>query len=488
MTSMTKKSENGGSGPPGIAKIPAGVRGLDEVLNGGVPKGAMTLISGGPGSGKTMLGLEFLVRGAMAGHPGILLTFEETELALKNYAAGFGWDLAEFESKGLLAIVSARIQPDAVLSGDFDLRGVIGILRQKADAMTAEQVVVDAPDVFLRLLNDIAKERAELHLLHEWLREAGMTTLMTVKSRTDQALASHYDFLDYMAECVIHLDQRVQEQVATRRLRVIKYRGSAYGRNEYPFGITDKGIWIIPVTQASLRHASLGEGLSSGVDQLDEILGGGYRRNSCTLLTGNSGTGKTTFACAFALSMVSLGERILYLDFEESWDALVSCMLSPGLDLRPARDSGKLKFISHMPESQGIEEHLIQAFRAIEAFEPHHLIIDAISACRRMGSEHAAFDYLLRIIDHCKQRGITTLLTNLTSTMDPGREITGIDLSSVIDTVIVLRNIEKRGRFVRDLGVLKSRGRAHSSRIHAFRITHKGIEIEIGGKEGDHVE
>jgi circadian clock protein KaiC len=175
--------------------------------------------------------------------------------------------------------------------------------------------------------------------------------------------------------------------------------------------------------------------------------------------------------------MVSVGERILYLDFEESWDALVSCMLSPGLDMRLAMDSGKLKFLSNMPESQGIEEHLIQAFRAIEDFNPQHLIIDAISACRRMGSDHAAFDYLIRIIDHCKQRGITTLLTNLISVMGPDREITGIDLSSVIDTVIVLRNVEKQGRFIRDLGVLKSRGRAHSSRLHEFRITDNGIEI-----------
>jgi circadian clock protein KaiC len=240
------------------------------------------------------------------------------------------------------------------------------------------------------------------------------------------------------------------------------------------------------VTQANLRHAGLGESLPSGVDKLDEILGGGYRRNSCTLITGNSGTGKTTFACAFVLSMATLGERVLYLDFEESWEALVSCMLSPGLDMRPAMSSGKLKFISQMPESQGIEEHLIQAFRTIEEFEPQHLIIDAISACRRMGSDQAAFDYLIRIIDHCKQRGITALLTNLTSTLAPDREITGIDLSSVIDTVVILRNVEKQGRFKRDMGVLKSRGRNHSSHIHEFRITDKGIEIERTG--ADHVE
>jgi len=481
ITSMTNIPSDEGSGSPGIAKISVGIRGLDEVLNGGVPKGAMTLICGGPGTGKTMLGMEFLVRGAMAGHPGIMVTFEETEMALKDYAFGLGWDLAKLESKGLLTVVSARIPPEALHSGDFDLRGIINILLQKAGSMKAERVVVDAPDAFLRLLGDMPKERAELHLMQEKLQKAGMTVLITVKMRTDRASSSHYDFLDYMADCVIHLDQRVQEQVSTRRLRVTKYRGSTYGRNEYPFGITNQGTWIIPITQASLKHAGLGESLSSGVNQLDEILGGGYRRNACTLLTGNSGTGKTTFACSFALSMFSQGERVLYLDFEESWDALVSCMLSPGLDMRPAKDSEKLKFISQMPESQGIEEHLIQAFRAIEDFEPQHMIIDAISACRRMGSDQAAFEYLIRIIDHCKQRGITTLLTNLTSVMAPGQEITGIDLSSVIDTVIVLRNAEKHGHFVRDLGVLKSRGRAHSSRIYDFRITNNGIEINEKG-------
>jgi circadian clock protein KaiC len=245
-------------------------------------------------------------------------------------------------------------------------------------------------------------------------------------------------------------------------------------------------MWIIPVTQASLRHRALGESLSTGVAGLDDILGGGYRRSSCTLITGTSGTGKTTFACSFVLAAVEAGDRVLYLDFEESWDALVSCMVSPGLDLTPARESGRLRFLSTMPESQGIEEHLIQAFRAIDKFEPDHLIVDAISACRRMGSTHAAFDYLLRLMDQCKARGITTLLTNLTSPADAAREITGIDLSSVIDTVVLLRYVETGGGYKRELGILKSRGRAHSKRIHAFHITDHGIEIdrtEVAGGE-----
>lgn len=472
--------------PSHIAKVTTGIKGLDQVLHGGLPAGALSLISGGPGTGKTMLGLEFLVRGARAGAPGILLTFEEREEDLRTYGRAFGWDLAQLEAEGKLALICARIPPDAVLAGDFDLRGILAILRQRVDALRAERIMIDAPDAFLRLLDSLAKERAELHILHEWLRDAGLTALMTVKARSNEAFAANYDFLEYVANCVIQLDQRVSEQITTRRLRIVKYRGSSFGRNEYPFGITPDGTWIIPVTQTNLRHRALGEPLSSGVPGLDALVSGGYRRSSCTLITGSSGTGKTTFAASYVRSITAAGERLLYLDFEESWDALLSCMSSAGIDLRSARASGHLQFHSRMPESQGIEEHLMEAFRLIEAFEPQHLIVDAISACRRMGSAHAAFDYLLRLVGHCKERGMTSLLTNLTAaSRDPVQELTGIDLSSVIDTVIVLRNIEVQGRYRRELIVLKSRGRAHSTRVHRFHITGDGIVIERGARDGE---
>lgn len=460
-----------------VPKVATNIIGLDEILNGGVPEGAMTLLAGGPGTGKTMLGLEFLVRGAQSGRPGVLLTFEEKEAALRRYATAFGWNLDELEAKNLLAIVSARIQPEAVLAGDFDLRGILNLLTQKAQTIKAKSVFVDAPDVFLRLLDNIAKERAQLYAMNDWLQDKGLTVLLTVKGDTNAAVSSHYVFLEYMADCVVHLDQRVYDQVTTRRLRIVKYRGSSFSRNEYPFSITDKGVWIIPVTRASLQHQALGESIPSGVAGLDDLLAGGFRRNSCTLISGSSGTGKTTFACSFVVSAISKGERLFYLDFEESWDALVSCMISPGIDLSKALDSGLLRFVSAMPESQGIEEHLIQAFREIERFKPKHLVLDAISACRRMGSTHAAFDYLLRIIDHCKQKGITALLTNLSGAPDAMDEITGIDLSSVIDSVIILRNVESQGRFVRQMAILKSRGRAHSSLVHEFLITNHGIMI-----------
>lgn len=469
-----------------IPKLATGITGLDEILNGGIPVGAMTILSGGPGSGKTMIGLEFIVRAALAGHHGIILTFEEKEDAVRRYARNFGWDIDALEREKRLTILSARIHPEAVLSGDFDMRGIFALLGLKAEDIQAKTVFIDAPDVFLRLLDNIGKERAQLQAMHEWFQQKGMTVLLTVKGELNGIWSSHYDFLDYMADCVIYLDQRVYDQVTTRRLRVVKYRGAAFSRNEYPFSITPCGIWIIPVTRANLQHQALGESLPSGVSGLDALLGGGYRRSACILISGTSGTGKTTFACSFSKSVTSLGERLLYLDFEESWEALVSCMTSPGIDMNAVAASGNLRFISAMPESQGIEEHLVQAFREIESFEPRHLVLDAISACRRMGSTHAAFDYLLRLIDHCKQRGITALLTNLSGAADPRNEITGIDLSSVIDTVIILRNVESGGRFIRKMAILKSRGRSHSSRVHAFQITNNGILMDAGEIRNDH--
>ena len=485
MSDTGRVRENGFQPPPAVVKAATGVAGLDTILEGGVPEGGLTLLSGGPGSGKTILALEFLVRGALAGRRGVMVTFEEQEVALRRYGQAFGWDIEKLEAEGQLALIGARLDTNAVLSGEFDLGGVLAILRHKCEALGATQVVVDAPDVFLRLLANKARERIEFYRLHDFLREHGMTALMTVKMMSGPEGGSYYDFLDYLADCVIVLDQRVREQVTTRRLRIMKYRGSAYGRNEYPFCVTTSGTWIIPVTQTSLQHHALGEAVSSGIAGLDQLLGGGYRRCSCTLIAGTSGTGKTTFAASFTRSATAAGARVLYLDFEESWDALASCMLGPGIDLSPAMASGRLRFISSMPESQGIEEHLIVAFRSIEHFKPAFLVLDAISACRRMGSEHAAFDYLIRLVDHCKIQGITCLLTNLTNNAEEETEITGMDLSSVIDTVILLRNLEAQGCYKRFLTILKSRGQRHSAQVHGFRITDAGIEIAgfSGGEE-----
>ncbi|ARN55893.1 circadian clock protein KaiC [Sedimentisphaera salicampi] len=459
----------------GIAKAATGINGLDEILMGGLPSGSLTLINGGPGTGKTILGSEFIYRGAINGEPGIILSFEEKAETLKNNALTLGWDFRKLENENKLSVIEARIDPQAVLSGRFDLSGLLAIIDSEAARINSKRILIDGPDVFLRLLDDLVKERNELYSFKNWLEDNQITTALTIKKYEGDY--NRYEFLDYLCDCVIQLDQRVYNQIATRRLRVLKCRGSDFGRNEYPFAIYLNGVKIIPVTTTSLQHKGLGKSVSSGVEKLDELLGGGYRRNSCNLISGTSGTGKTTLVCSFVSSICQNGEKALYIDFEESQQAVVEGMLSPGINLKAHIDKGLLKFHPVMPEALGVEEHLVRVFRLIEEFNPGFLVVDAISACRRMGDKHAAFDYILRLINYCKQRGITTLLTNLADNEREGREITGIDLSSVIDTVILLRNVEFQGRLNRLLLILKSRARAHSNQCHLFKITDNGIKI-----------
>ncbi|UCH09804.1 MAG: AAA family ATPase, partial [Fidelibacterota bacterium] len=288
----------------------------------------------------------------------------------------------------------------------------------------------------------------------------------------------------YMADCVIQLDHRVVEQVPTRRIRVIKYRGSDYMHNECPFIITDNGINIIPISTVALQHKALGSMVSAGDPRLDTVLGGGYRLASTILLSGTAGTGKTTLANTFVVAACERGEKALYINFEESQEAMVSGMLSPGIDLRPALRDGKLRVMTAMPEAMGAEEHLFQALSTIEAFQPDHVVVDAMSSCQRMGTKRPAFEYLMRLTNACKEKGITVVLTNQTMGYRNEQEITGIDISSMIDTVIFLRFIEIGAEVNRMLMVLKSRGQKASNQYREFLITDNGIDIRdvyVGG-------
>ena len=461
----------------GLRKATTRIAGLDEVLNGGLPAGQTTLISGGPGTGKSILGLEFLYHGAAAGEPGIFVTFEERTPAIRQNALTLGWDLAPLEQAGKLFLMEAHVDPQAVLSGEFNLKGLIAIINGKATAMKADRIVIDALDVLLRLFDDPARERNELYVLHDWLIDHDMTAVLTVKTAKDDQSSGRYEFLDFMANCVIYLDQRVTGQIATRRLRVLKYRGSGFGRNEYPFCITDEGITIIPISSAGLQHKPLGPKVSSGHPRLDILLDGGYRRASCILISGTTGTGKTTLASTFVQSACERGEKVLYINFEESQDAMVSGMLSPGVDLRPPLQAGRLRFLTAMPEAMGVEEHLILAFKAIKAFQPDHVVVDAISACERIGTKEAAYDYLMRLANVCKEQGITLILTNQTSGFREEHEISGIGISSMVDTVIFLRYIEIGGEINRMVLIMKSRGSKHSNQYREFLITDHGIDI-----------
>ena len=460
-----------------LRKVPAGIAGLDKVLGGGLPAGRMTLVCGGAGSGKSIMGLQYLLYGAAAGEPGILVMFEERAAAVRQNALSLGWDLAALERKGKLFLMDARLDPEAVISGDFSIKGLLAILHHRAKSMRARRIVIDAVDALLHLYDSPMRERHELYVLHEWLLDRNLTAIMTVKITPQEEAPSRYAFLDFMADCVIHMDQRVTAQITTRRLRVLKYRGSGYGRNEYPFVIRESGINVIPITSNVLMHLPLGSRVSSGQSRLDDVLGGGFKRGASILIAGTAGAGKTTMACGFAQAAGERGERVLYLNFEESAESMVSSMLSPGLALKPLIKSGALSVRSYLPEAMGMEEHLYCALEALDKFQPQHVVVDAISACKRMGSDMGAFEYLMRLLNVCKERGITCIYLNQAVGLDIVSEISGIGISSVIDTVVLLRHLPVAGTMKRQLIVMKSRGTKHSEQFHEFRITDRGIDL-----------
>ena len=479
---MTRQTRNKGTeASPAKAetlpKVATSIAGLDEVLEGGLPKGRTTLVSGGPGTGKTVLGLEFLYRGAVDGEPGIFVAFEERADAVRKNALSLGWDLAPLEQAGQLFLMEARLDPEVVLSGDFNLKALLAIIGGQAEAIGARRIVIDAVDVLMRIFDDPARERNELYALHDWLMDREMTTILTVKTSPGGDASSRYEFLDFMADCVVSLDQRVTGQISTRRLRVIKYRGSGFGRNEYPYVITEEGMTLLPISTVGLGHQPLGPKVSSGHPRLDAIMDGGYRRASCILISGTTGTGKTTLASTFVQAACERGEKVLYINLEESEAAMVSGMLSPGIDLHPALQAGTLQVMTAMPEAMGAEEHLIRAFQVLATFQPDHVVVDAISACQRMGTEQAAFDYVMRLVNACKEQGITCILNNQVAGFREEHEISGIGISSLVDAVIFLRYIDVGGEINRMVLVMKSRGSKHSNQYCEFLITDQGIDI-----------
>lgn len=468
-----------------LAKLGTGVEGLDDVLDGGFPKGRTTMIKGGPGAGKTLFALQFLVQSALQGTAGMFVTFEESAEAIRMNAATLGWDLPALEKMGLLFIHHARLDPAAVISGPFSLQGLTAIIDGKARALGARLLVIDAIDIVMRQFDDVSRARSEINSLHEWLDENGFTTLLSVKLNEDPDLTARFSFLDYMADCVVRLDHRVTEQISTRRLRVQKYRGSSFGTNEYPYVIGGNGISLVPIASAQLDHGPQGAHQSSGIRELDAAMDGGYRRNACILIAGASGTGKTTLAATFAMAACARGERVLFISYEESPEALQSAVLSAGVDLKPALEAGSLKFVCRLPESMGSDEHLFHNLAMIRTFAPDHVVVDAISACHRMGSGKAAFDYCMRLVNACKERGITCLLINQAQGAMVGQDLSGLGFSSLVDTVIQLQFEMVDGDLLRSLLILKARGCRHSHRLHDLRITDDGIRLSPRSSPAD---
>lgn len=466
----------------GIQKVATQIEGLDTILHGGFPAGRTTLISGGPGTGKSLLGLEFIYRGAMAEKPGIFLTFEETAETVRQNALTLGWDLASLERAGKLYVMEGQVDPEVLLSGNFNLKGLFAIVEGKARAMGAERIVIDALDILMRFFDDPKRQQNEIFALNKWLKDRGMTAILTTKT-IKGGDSSEYSYLDFMADCVLYLDQRVTQQVSTKRLQVTKYRGSAYSGNEYPFLVVDNGVHFNSISDVEMHYTSSTQRISTGNPTFDAVLGGGYQKGSCILVSGATGTGKTSLACTFSRSACEEGQKVLYVSFEESQDGIIAGMLSLGIDLRPAIKRTLLQMMAVMPESMGIEEHLFHLMANIGRFQPQHLVVDAISASMRIAGETAAFDFLIRLIDACKKKGITVMLINQSRLSEQGFEINDIAVSPIIDTLISLHYRDTGSEISRTLLVMKSRGTRHSSRYHDFFLTDQGIQIQEGASK-----
>ncbi len=461
-----------------IPKVATHVRGLDEILEGGLPEGQITAVIGGPGSGKTVLGLEFAYRSALSGEPCIFASFEERATVIRRNALAMGWDLKPLEDAGKLFLMDSRPSLDMFRAGDYNLSGLLAILEGKAQAMGAMRLVIDSLDVILRIFEDGVKQRDQLYYLVDWMNEKAISSILTARSLGENDDLTSHRFLEFATDCLIKMDFRVSGQIATRRLRVVKYRGSSYGSNEYPCIISRNGIFLLPISTMGLQQTELGRPISSGQTDIDELLGGGYRRASSVLVAGSAGTGKTTLLSTFAQAACSRGEKVLFVNFEESMEAMTSAMLSVNIDLHPFIVDGTLKMLTALPESMGAEDHFFRAFRAIEEFRPDHVLVDAVSATLRIDSRQAAFEYLMRLMSTCKERGITSLLSNQVgrsaSTID---QISGLGISSLVDAILQLRYVNHGPEIKRLFLVIKSRGMAHSNQYQEFTITNHGIGL-----------
>jgi circadian clock protein KaiC len=459
-----------------VAKAPTGISGLDELTSGGLPRGRPTLVCGSAGCGKTVLGLEFVVRGATQfGEPGVVFSFEETGEELAANVASFGFDLASLVAEKKLVVDHVRLDRSEVEeTGAYDLDGLFIRLEYAIDSVGAKRVLLDTIEtLFVGLANkDIL--RSELRRLFRWLKDKGVTAVITGE-RGENSLTRN-GLEEYVSDCVILLDLRVEQQIATRRLRVVKYRGARHGTDEYPFFIGDKGVSVLPVASLKLVHEASDQRVSSGNAELDAMLGGGYYRGSNILVSGRSGTGKTTVAACLA-STAKLRKRALYFSFEESPAQLVRNMKSIGLDLAASVKKGFLQVISTRPSGLGLETHLFTIFQAVEEFKPTLVIIDPITDFVSIGNNHEIRAMTTRLLDRLKTAGITALLTSLDNGPTGGNAHTEAGLSSLIDTWIMLDNIEVAGERNRAISVLKSRGTPHSNRVREFMLSKRGLTL-----------
>lgn len=468
---------NGSGCGAGLQKCPTGIRGLDEITDGGLPRGRPTLVCGGAGCGKTLLATEFIVRGITEyGEPGVIMTFEETVDELADNVASLGMDLRGMIAANKLVIDYVHVERQEIQeTGEYDLDGLFVRLAAAIDSVGAKRVALDTVEVLFAALRNPGIIRAELRRLFRWLKSKHVTVVITGEKGESQL--TRHGLEEYVSDCVIFLDHRVINQVATRRLRVVKYRGSTHGTNEYPTMITEGGLSILPISSLGLDYPVTTERVSSGIATLDAMFGGkGYYRGSSVLISGTAGTGKSSLAAAFADSVCRRGEKCLYFSFEESPQQIVRNMASIGIDLPKWQDKGLLKFVSARPTQFGLEAHLVGLHVAVTDFKPAATVMDPITSMSSIGETEQIKAMLTRLIDFLKQERITGVFTSLTTGGAP-IEQSEATISSLMDTWIVLRNEEADGDRRRLLYVLKSRGMSHSSRVRQFYLTDHGIEM-----------
>lgn len=460
-----------------LLKSPTSILGFDEITGGGLPKGRPTLVCGGAGCGKTLFAMEFLVRGAtLYNEPGVFISFEETEKELTANVASLGFDLAYLVKRKKIWLQHIHVERGEIeKNGEYDLKGLFVRIHHAIESIGAKRVVLDTIESLFSELPNPTAVRTELRRLFTWLKRKRVTTIVT--GEKGDATLTRQGLEEYVSDCVILLDHRVTEQSSIRRLRIVKYRGSTHGTNEYPFLIDEDGFSVLPVTSLGLKHISYKERISTGIPRLDTMLSGeGYFRGSTVLVSGTAGTGKTSLAAQFVEAACKRGEKVLYFAFEESPSQFMRNMSSIGIHLEPWVKKGLLHFHATRPTLHGLEHHLSTTIKLINKVNPQIVILDPIDAFIMGGNQTEVKIMLLRIVDYLKMRNITALFASLTNGSE-NQELTDMAISSLIDTWLLLRDIEIGGERNRGLYILKSRGMDHSNQIREFILTDHGIEL-----------
>jgi circadian clock protein KaiC len=460
-----------------LQKERSGISGFDEITRGGLPAGRPTLVCGSAGAGKTLFAMEFLVRGAtLFNEPGVFMSFEESSEELATNVASLGFDLNQLIADKKLLLDYVFIERSEIEeTGEYDLEALFLRLGYAIDSIGAKRVVLDTLEALFSALPNEAIVRAELRRLFRWLKERGVTAVIT--GERGEGKLTRYGLEEYVADCVILLDNRVQNQISTRRLRIVKYRGTSHGTNEYPFFIDDRGFSVLPITSLGLAHKAPTEYVSTGIERLDTMLNGrGLYKGSSVLVSGTAGTGKSTLAAHFIEAACARGERALFFAFEESQEQIVRNMRSVGIDLERHVKKGLLKFQNARPSAWGLEIHLAVMHQTIAEFNPAVVVIDPITNFLAVGDQIDTKAMLTRLIDYLKIKQITGMFTSLTSAQSE-IEDSEVGVSSLVDVWLLVKTIESNGERNRGLYILKARGIAHSNQIREFLMTSQGIQL-----------